>query len=157
MLTELLANRPMTTTALQASEPQLKRPGGGGAPLGNANGFRHGMRGSNLPKGCGGILRATHHFRRQLEDAVLQARQEITLLDSAFINTAYRAERHAQLAQRWLAKEADTMTPADRLAYSRETVRASAERDKAIAALDLPKRPSADPWGTLHNGSNGNG
>ena len=41
------------------------------------------------------------------------------------------------------------MTPGDRLAYSREVVRASAERDKAIAALELPVRPSMDPWASL--------
>jgi hypothetical protein len=60
-------------------------------------------------------------------------------MDAALINTAFRAERHAQLAQRWLAREADSMTPADRLSYSREVARASEARDKAIAALDLPK------------------
>jgi hypothetical protein len=76
----------------------------------------------------------------------MEARGEVTLTDAAFVNTAYRAERHAQLAQRWLALEAENMTPADRLNYSREVVRASAERDKAIQALCLPKRPDASPW-----------
>jgi hypothetical protein len=92
-------------------------------------------------------------FRRELEAAVMEARGEITLVDAAYVNTAYRAERHAQLAQRWLAMEAAEMTPADRLNYSREVVRASAERDKAIAALDLPKRHSADYWSSLRNGN----
>jgi hypothetical protein len=81
----------------------------------------------------------------------MEARGEITLVDAAYVNTAYRAERHAQLAQRWLALEAESMTPADRLNYSREVVRASAERDKAIAGLDLPKRHSADYWSSLRH------
>jgi hypothetical protein len=125
------------------------KPNKGGAPLGNRNGMRHGLRGSGLPKGCHHIERATSHFRRQVEDAVVEARGEISLLDAAFINSAYRAERHAQLAQRWLAKEAENMTPADRLAYSREVAKASKMRDEALAALGLPQRPSTAPWATL--------
>jgi hypothetical protein len=92
-------------------------------------------------------------FRRELEAAVMEARGEITLTDAAFINTAYRAERHAQLAQRWLAIEAESMEPADRLSYSREVVRASESRDKAIAALSLPKRDGGDYWASLRNGN----
>jgi hypothetical protein len=150
----------MTTTLTEADAPKKNSyPGLAGAPLGNFNSFRHGMRGSGLPKGCGHIQKATLHFRRQLETEVLTARGEITLVDAAYVNTAFRAERHAQLAQRWLASEATTMTPADRLAYSREVVRGSADRDKAIAALGLPKRASLDPWGALSSSHhvNGNG
>lgn len=135
----------MTTAITQAENPHKRR----GAPLGNMNAARHGMRGSGLPAGCGHIRKATLDFRRQVESEVLAARGEITLADAACINTAFRAERHAQLAQRWLSKEAENMTPADRLNYSREVVKASEARDKAIAALDLPKRPALDPWGTL--------
>jgi hypothetical protein len=143
----------MSTTANQHStnEPTPPRIG---PPLGNANRSRHGLRGSGLPKGCGHINRSTCHFRRMVEAEVLDARGEITLVDAACINTAFRAERHAQLAQRWLAKEADAMTPADRLSYSLAVVKASESRDKALAALNLPRRPDADPWQTLDQ-SNG--
>jgi hypothetical protein len=108
------------------------------------------MRGSALPKGCHHIDRATCHYRRQLESAVLEARGEITLVDAALVNTAYRAERHAQLAQRWLHREAANMSPADRLGYSREVVKASESRDKAIASLKL-ERQSSDLWATLES------
>ncbi len=139
----------MTTTATQ--QPTTETPRGPGAPLGNTNAVRHGMRGAGLPPGCQHIQRATCHFRRQLESAVMEARGEITLVDAAFVNTAFRSERHAQLAQRWLAKEAENMTPSDRLNYSREVARASSDRDKAIVALNLPKRPDADPWLTIQH------
>jgi hypothetical protein len=144
-----LNNQAMPTAQTTTSEQQQdqRRPG---PPLGSANAIRHGMRGSAMPKGCHHIDRATCHFRRQLEGAVLEARGEITLVDAAFVNTAYRAERHAQLAQRWLYREATSMTPADRLNYSREVVKASESRDKAIAALNLTKRPS-DLWATLES------
>ena len=58
-----------------------------------------------LPAGCGHIRRATLDFRRQVENEILLARGEITLTDAAYVSTAFRAERHAQLAQRWLAKK----------------------------------------------------
>jgi hypothetical protein len=138
----------MTTTTTLA-ERNHNAPASGGAPLGNRNNQRHGMRGSGLPKGCGHIRAATNVFRRQIESEVLAARGEITLVDSAYVNTAFRAERHAQLAMRWLTLEAENMSPADRLAYSREVVTASIARDKAIAALNLPRRPDADPWRLL--------
>ena len=145
--------------AIPQSETTERASGNGqpGAPANNRNAMRHGLRGAGLPNDCGKIETAINRFRRTLEDAVLAARQEIALVDAASINSAYRWERHAHLSQRWLTAEADSMSAGDRLNYSREIARASAERDKAIAALDLPKRPSADPWGTLHNGSNGNG
>jgi hypothetical protein len=137
----------MTTTALEAPTTEQKRRGG--PPLGSCNNFRHGLRGSNLPKGCQHIQRATCAFRRQLEASVMEARGEVSLTDAAFVNTAYRAERHAQLAQRWLALEAANMTPADRLNYSREVVRASEQRDKAIASLNLG-RGNGIGWTMIH-------
>jgi hypothetical protein len=136
----------MTTTVPQLPDTLKKR---GGAPKGSMNNFRHGMRGSGLPKHCGHVQRATCHFRRQLERAVLDAKGEINIVDAAFINSAYRAERHGQLAQRWLMLEAEQMSAADRLAYSREVVKASESRDRAIAALKLDRKPS-DIWEALH-------
>jgi hypothetical protein len=144
----------MTTTSTQALATQPKRRSGG-APAGNRNGCRHGLRGAALPRGCERVGREINLFRRALETAVLDARGEITLVDASLINTAYRAERHAQLSQRWLGKEAHDMTPADRLNYSREVVRASESRDKAIDALNLPKRSDDDPWRTLTHQTNG--
>jgi hypothetical protein len=107
------------------------------------------MRGSALPKGCHHIDRATNYFRRAVEDAVMEAKGEIGLVDACRISTAYRAERTAQLAQRWLLREAENLSAADRLAYAREVVRVSESRDRAIAALGLEKRPQ-DIWQALH-------
>lgn len=144
----------MTPATTQPTDAAERR---GGAPIGNANRMRHGLRGSGLPAGCGHIRKAVNDFRRQLEDAILEARGEITLVDAANVSTAFRWEKHAQLAQRWLRLEAESMSPADRLAYSRDVARASAERDKAIAALGLPERPNGDDWHTVHAEGNGNG
>lgn len=104
-----------------------------GAPSGNRNNLRHGLRAGRLPPGCGTIRRAIDELRRQLEDAVLRAHGEIDVLAAAQIQTAIRFERHAMLAQRWLRLNADMMQPAERLAYSRDIAKASESRDKAMA------------------------
>jgi hypothetical protein len=136
-----------TTEPTTAEAPAAERRPG--PPLGSRNAMRHGLRSSGLPKGCAKIERAINHFRRAVEDAVLDARGEVSLVDASYINSAYRWERHAQLAGRWLLLHGDTMSDGDRLSYSREVARASQQRDVAIAALNLPKRPDADFWSTI--------
>lgn len=107
-----------------------------GAPKGNRNNMRHGLYGSKLPAGCSYIRRECDLFRAEVEDLVLILRGEIGLADAATINTAWRWERHARLCQRWLV-EADELSHADRISYSREIARASTERDKCLKSLGL--------------------
>jgi hypothetical protein len=83
---------------------------------------------------------------------VFAIRGEVSLVDAAYINTAYRWERHAQLAARWLHLHGAEMDHATRLAYSRDVARASTERDKALASLKLSER-DANPWTTLNEAS----
>ena len=134
----------MTTATTQ---PEASQRNGQGAPLGNQNAARHGLRGSGLPKGCGHIRRAINTFRRSLESTVFEDRGEVSLADAALINSAFRWERHAQLCQRWLMLEHEKLSDSDRIAYSRDVARASTERDKCIAALKLPKRLQDNPLG----------
>jgi hypothetical protein len=108
----------------------------GGQP-GNRNALRHGLMAGQLPPDAKYIELRLNKFRRQLEDAVVDAKQEVTLLDAAVIQTCLRWERHAALAQRWLNKAIGTLSPTERLAFSREIARASTERDKALALLKL--------------------
>ena len=96
-------------------------------------------------------------FRRRLEDALLAVKGEVTMTDAANIQTCLRWERHAALAQRWLTKQYKELKPADRLLFSREIARASAERDKALAAMQLGVT-TGRPWLALPApDSNGNG
>ena len=125
------------------------KPGRSGPPKGNRNALRHGLKAGQLPEGAKYIELRLNAFRRQLEDSVLGCRGEITLTDAALIQTCLRWERHACLAQRWLVKAGDTLKPADRLAFSREIARASAERDKALKDLDLDREP--DPWAAIYD------
>jgi hypothetical protein len=125
--------------------------------LSNRNATRHGLRAGALPKGCAYIKRIVDELRRRIEAAVVAEHGAIPLVAAASINTATRWERHALLAQRWLRLRADEMSDDQRLAYSRDVAKASAERDKALATLRLPgPGDSGDPWAALHD-RRGNG
>lgn len=123
-----------------------KKPG---APLGNVNNLRHGLRAGQLPKDAKYIENRLNAFRRQLEAAVFEAKGEVSLVDAATIQTCLRWERHAALAQRWLNKQYAELKPEQRLTFSREVARASAERDKALATLKLDTA-THDPWADFY-------
>ena len=94
--------------ALESTLPRKKNPGGkpgrSGPPKGNSNNLRHGLKAGKLPKDAKYIETRLNIFRRNLEDAVMAVKNEITLHDAAAIQTCIRWERHAALAQRWLTK-----------------------------------------------------
>lgn len=112
--------------------PNKRRPRSG-------NHLRHGLHAGQLPRDAKHIEIRMNILRRNLEAAVLEARGEVTLTDAAAVQTATRWERHALLAQRWLTKQYDKLTPEQRLTFSREVAKASAERDKALACLRLDR------------------
>jgi hypothetical protein len=117
--------------------------------------MRHGLQAAKLPKNCQYIEIRLNRFRRQLEDALMASKGEVSMSDAAIINTALKWERHGALASRWLRLEGNELKPADKLSFSREIAKASTERDKALSALDLD-RPPANPWeapnaGAIHD------
>ena len=119
------------------------------APLDNRNAIRHGLRTGKLPPKCGYITRTTNQLRHSLENHIFETRGQISLPDSAAIQTAVRWERHAMLCQRWLRLECDGMDASTRLAYSRDVAKASAERDRCIRSLGLEPNIEADPWNVV--------
>ena len=114
------------------------------APLKNSNALKHGLTTGKLPPGASYITNLTNKFRRELEAAALEVRGEIGLYELAVVNTAIRWERHALLAQKWLRDATDSLTPDQRLAFSREVARASSERDKCLRLLGLDARARGD-------------
>lgn len=116
----------------------------------NRNAMRHGLRASALPKGCNFIHRELRAFRRALEDATVEVHGGISIPMAAAINTACRAETHAQLCARWLRREETNLDANQRLSYSAAIVKASEARDKAIDRLGIDKRQH-DPWSQLGN------
>lgn len=101
--------------------------------------MRHGLRGSKLPKNCAYIEKVVNALRRNVEEALLSVKGEISLGDAATINTILKWERHGSLASRWLRLEADSLSPGDRLKFSEAIAKASDNRDKAIARLQLDR------------------
>ncbi|MBS0208722.1 MAG: hypothetical protein JSS27_07190 [Planctomycetes bacterium] len=115
----------------------------GGAPKGNGNSIRSGLTAAlatgNLPRGCGWVRALVKGLKRALEAAVVTNKGQLSIYDAALIQTACRWEQHALLAQRWLRLEGVAMNADQRLAYSRDVARSSAERDKCLKALGLEK------------------
>lgn len=112
-----------------------------GAPAGNSNSVRHGLRANKLPARLAWADRRVNSFRKVVEQAVIDAKGEVSLVDAATIQTCLRFEKHAILAGHWLAKEIDNLSPDQRLAHSREVAKASAERDKCLRSLGIDTPP----------------
>jgi hypothetical protein len=113
------------------------------------NAIRHGLTAGALPPGCGYVKRIIGEFRTSLEASVIEVHGSIDLYRAGVIQTALRLERHALLCQRWLRKGEGTLTPDQRLAYSRDIGKASAERDKCLRELGINAKAASDPWADL--------
>lgn len=110
-----------------------------GAPKGNNNGVRHGLKSGKLPPDARFIEIRCNLFRRGVEKAVLDAKGDIDLCDAAHINSACRWEKHACLCHRWLTQQWKKLKPDDLVTFSREIARASDNRDKALREIGLPR------------------
>lgn len=119
----------------------IGRAGASGARPANANAQRHGMKGNKLPKGCEYIENRVNNLRRQMEQAVLDAKGVISIVDAAAINSVLKWERHGLLAAHWLRHEVDKLSTRDRLYFSEAIAKASDARDRNIKALGLDVPP----------------
>lgn len=141
MLPDSLPDSPATMTPTQAipiqEQPAQRRPG---AQPGDRRAFRHGLRGTGMGKKCRKEESQLNAVRRNIEDVVIEAKGEISFMDACAINTAMRHERHSVLAARWLRLHGESMTHAERLSYSAAIATASTQRDRALAAIQLPRR-----------------
>jgi hypothetical protein len=124
----------MATDPYDVSQVVLPGPG---APKGSLGPIRHGLATEKLPPGCGGIRKVLAQFQQALEVAVLAVRECLSITDAALISSAVHWQRHSLLAMRWLRLEFASLSPQDRLHYSREIALASDKRDKCIKELRL--------------------
>jgi hypothetical protein len=111
---------------------------------GNRNAMRHGLKAGKLPTDCQHIEIACNVLRRQLEDAVVKARGQVSLTDAATIQSALRWERHSALALRWLRIQGDKLSASDRLRFSEAIAKASDNRDRNIRMLGLDRDEADD-------------
>ena len=117
------------------------RAGRSGAPKGNRNALQHGLRRGKMPKGCEYIENRVNSLCRQVEDALLELKEGINIVDAASVNSILKWERHGLLAAHWLRHEAEKLSPTERLKFSEAIAKASDSRDKALRALNLDVKP----------------
>jgi len=115
--------------------------GRSGAPKGNTNAIRHGLKGGKLPADCQYIENRCNALRRQVEAALIAVKGAIGIVDAAAVNSVLKWERHGLLAAHWLRKEAAKLNPSERLKFSEAIAKASDARDKALRSLSLDVKP----------------
>jgi hypothetical protein len=130
--------------AIDGPEGNAKRRVSGRPMRGSLTRLRHGLTGITLPPGCEHVQKSLLKLRTALEQAILAARNEVTIVDAGLVQTAIRWEKHSQLAGRWLERSYAVLTPEQRLLFSKESARASSERDRAISMLRLGKQTLLD-------------
>jgi hypothetical protein len=111
----------------------------GGAPRGNQNAMRHGLRSGMLPKGAEYIRRQCADFRQSVEDAVLTLDGGIGVYQASLVQSCTSHLRHALLCRKWLKDSFDALSHVERLTYSREITRALDSRDRVLKALGLDR------------------
>jgi hypothetical protein len=119
--------------------------GRSGPPRENRNAYRHGLACGKLGKGQQYIEKRVNALRREIEDAVLASKGEISRPASWAINTAMKWEAYAMRAADYLRKKGDALSPADQLRFAEAIPKASERRDAALRSLglDAPQQP---PW-----------
>lgn len=127
------------------------KPGRSGAKPGNTNAIRHGLTGGKLPKGCQYIEHRVNALRRQVEQALIDLKGEINIVDAAAVNSILKWERHGLLAAHWLRHQVDELSAADRLRFSEAIAKASDARDKSIRALGLDRDTEAETVKLLYS------
>ncbi len=133
----------MSRTTIEQSKPQ------GGAPRGNVNAMRHGLRSGSDPKGCSYIGKQAGEFRQSLEAKVLARAGEIDVYESSLIHTAVSWLKHGLKCRRWLKVNFNDLSADQRVTYSREAPRAFESMTRCLKLLGLDTKPNADPWAAL--------
>ncbi len=116
-----------------------------GAPSYNLNAMRNGKRlvrltVGELPTKLHSVKVEARKYRRGLEDAVLDVRGEVSVMDAHRIDTAAGATMHVGVCRWLLRQKLSSMETGDILACSREMLRAKESRDRAVKALGLDKK-----------------
>jgi hypothetical protein len=107
-----------------------------GAPVGNRNATRHGLRGSKGPADALYVDMQARSLRRSIEQE-LEARGDKTLYREALLQSCMRHETRALLAAKWLRDNFDSLDLEKRLALTATISRATDDRDKCLQRMGL--------------------
>ena len=123
-----------------------RKPGG---QKGNRNRLRHGLYSPSMGKGLSYPDKQAGIFRRAIENALIELRGEVGLLDAALVHSACEAQKvaFANRAAKRAAEEAGTLKAELALAFDRDYLRALDVRDRKLVQLGLGKE--ADPWSAI--------
>jgi hypothetical protein len=134
---------------VELSQPESDSKSKGGAPVGNVNALKHGLRGSKMPRSARYVENALASFRNAILDELASIRdtKDLSVADSATVNRAIRCETRARLALHWLRSEDDKLSMDDRLRLLDVVSAATESRDKALSQLGIV--PTGKPVGQV--------
>ncbi len=114
-------------------------------------GLRHGLRTRHLPfEGGKAIERYRNKYRQAIEDELLGQGRGVGPAEATIIAAAVLAYEHSVKAGFWLANHHNTLTPDQRLTFSREEMRGMGEAAKLLKQLGIDRNPSSsDLWQVL--------
>ena len=90
-------------------------------------------------------MQTVRKYRRVLEQAVMDVKNEVDLLDAHLIDEACAAEIHTRFCRWLLRNRLEKVTPGEITKCSESALRAKTIRNRAIARLGLNTPPPA-PW-----------
>jgi len=111
----------------------------GGAPKGNKNATRHGLRASGLPKGCLYLQSQLTAFRSYFRHELEAKHGTTSMYEEAVLQSATRHETRALLASRWLRIEGEDLKIEHRITLTREIGNATDSRDRCLRLLGLDR------------------
>jgi hypothetical protein len=118
------------------------KPGRSGAPIGNRNNLRHGLRTTTLPKGCESVENDQFRARTMLENAVMRVKGKVDEQDAGYILLAVDGIRRSKLSGKWLRDSHDKLSPADRERYSEGVSKGLERFIKFVEKLKLDRDTS---------------
>ncbi len=135
---------------LNKATPKRKGP-----PKGSINAAKNGTRLARLtlgelPRTMRRQTAAARAYRRDLEQAVLDAKGEVNATDAHLIDEASSAEVHASVCRWLLRTRLDKMTVGDVARCSEQIVKAKASRNRAVERLGLDRDHREDMLTALY-------
>jgi hypothetical protein len=136
------------TTDAETTETETSK---GGAPKGNRNSIRHGLRASSLPPGCSYLDGQLRSLRKGLRREIKRQHGDISLVHEASLQSALRHETRALLAARWLRIGGDELPLEQRLSLLAAISTATDARDRCLKLLRLDRDGTRDILATLYS------
>ena len=111
----------------------------GGAPPGNRNSYKHGLRSTRLGPGMEYINRQAITYRKAVETETLGVRGKLGVWEQSLLQTATQWLITALKIERLLRFFDADLNNDQRVSYAEKCARALSERDKCLAKLGLDR------------------